>query len=75
MGKPTARDITCEVCGHTFIRSAWEENQGYCPNCDQPISKMARESLNLPRIDLPDEELPEPGGDEADESGFEAPDE
>jgi len=61
MSKPAPRDIKCEVCDYAFSRSAWEENQGYCPNCDQPIGKMARESLNLPRTDMPEEEPPEPG--------------
>ncbi len=37
MSKPALRDIKCEVCDYAFSRSAWEENQGYCPNCDQPM--------------------------------------
>jgi hypothetical protein len=53
-----AREIKCEECGYAFGRAAWVENKGYCPNCDQPLGKMARENLNLPRADVPDEELP-----------------
>jgi len=61
MPRRPASDITCEVCNYAFSRAAWLENQGYCPNCDQPISRMAREALNLPRADLAEEEPTEPG--------------
>ena len=52
-----AHEIKCEECGYAFGRAAWVENKGYCPNCDQPLGKMARENLNLPRADVPDEQL------------------
>ena len=54
---PGVHEIKCEECGYAFGRAAWVENKGYCPNCDQPLGKMARENLNLPRADVPDEQL------------------
>lgn len=68
MGKGGA-EIACEVCGYAFSRAAWRENQGYCPNCDQPISRLARERLKLPRADLPDDDPA--AGAAPDESGGE----
>jgi hypothetical protein len=48
--------IDCEVCSQRFGPDEWRKNQGYCPQCDQPIGRLAREMLELPRTDFPESE-------------------
>jgi len=53
----TTRRITCEVCGLSYPATMWRDNSGYCPNCDQPYGPNARRLLDLPRLDLEDEDF------------------
>lgn len=54
----TTGRIACDVCGLKYPPDRWQENMGYCPNCDQPYGPNARRLLDLPRADLdPDEQI------------------
>lgn len=52
----TMGQVVCEVCGRGYPADRWRENMGYCPNCDQPYGPNARRLLDLPRMDLDQDE-------------------
>ncbi|MBN1342483.1 MAG: hypothetical protein JXQ73_07370 [Phycisphaerae bacterium] len=56
----TVHRIVCEVCSLESPVTAWRENKGYCPNCQQPGGVDVMRALHLSPSDLePDEDVPQ----------------